>query len=95
MTEQQLQELFESIYPTVDRVMPNDFIKDEDGTYLKNHVRSDYNLFCAAWKASREELIITLPHKVFEDDDFYTGYNYAIDYCVEWIEGAGLKVAYD
>lgn len=45
-----------------------------------------------AWQASRKALVVTVPDKVMEEDEFDKGHNCAIDYCTEAIRAAGITV---
>ena len=44
------------------------------------------------WQASRKALVVTVPDKVMEEDEFDKGHNCAIGYCVETIQAAGITV---
>ena len=44
------------------------------------------------WQASRRALVVTVPDKVMEEDEFDKGHNCAIDYCAEAIREAGITV---
>ncbi|WP_142501299.1 hypothetical protein [Klebsiella sp. 2680] len=66
---------------------------DEELSRIKGGImfnRIKANMFLA-WQASRN-VEIDLPDKVFAEDDFDTGHNCGIDYCVEAIRSAGFKV---
>lgn len=56
---------------------------------VKGHLHK--NQMCAAWLASREVIVVTLP----EIDPFETKANLHIDDCADRIKAAGLTVAYD
>ena len=45
-----------------------------------------------AWQASRKALVVTVPDKVMEEDEFDKGHNCAIDYCAEAIREARITV---
>lgn len=61
----------------------------EESMNVKGHLHK--NQMCAAWLASREVIVVTLP----EIDPFETEANLHIDYCADRIKAAGLTVAYD
>ncbi|HHH0014558.1 TPA: hypothetical protein ACPZCR_004565 [Yersinia enterocolitica] len=44
------------------------------------------------WKAARESIEVELPEKVFEEDDFDNGHNWAIDYCAESLRTTGIRI---
>lgn len=64
-----------------------------EGDY-KSHpdLRSRWQGWAAAWKASRAAIEIKLDDKVMVEDEFDSGHNCAIDYCKEAIRAAGIKV---
>ncbi|WP_186366850.1 hypothetical protein [Yersinia aleksiciae] len=44
------------------------------------------------WQASRESIVVELPEKVFEEDDFDNGHNCAIEYCSAALRTAGIRI---
>ena len=63
----------------------SDYHPDKAGPYIKDIMRF-------AWQASRKALVVTIPEKVMEEDEFDKGHNCAIGYCAEAIREAGITV---
>lgn len=70
-------------------------VQDEHGKYRLDFFEEHYQFFKSGYEASLKKVIIKLPEKVLEEDEFDKGHNCAIDYCTEAIKKAGIKVAYD
>lgn len=77
------REQFEEWFPQMVEGMPENMVKVFD------------EMLFMAWQASRAAIEIELPDKVMVEDDFDIGHNYAIDYCADAINDAGLTVKGD